>query len=276
MKAKYDYDAKNAEELSFRKGDVLLIDYVVGNTTGWVRGQGDSGKGGLIPLSFVEKFSEDDKSADEEAELKAKEEEWKREQEAEKARELEREKERESRRQKLEAITNSAQGEVYVRALYDYRAQEEGELTFKKGDWIKLLEKDDEGGWWIGELRSVMGLFPKNFVEAVDPAKIRAKEEKKKPFGGIKLFPDLLTMPTATAVPVVQQAPSKGVEPTAEPPKETTQALYDYTATEATELSFKQGDTITILQKFENGWWRGEAGGQIGVFPVNFTQAGAS
>lgn len=172
VKAKYDYEAKKPEELSFRKGDVLLIDYVVGNTTGWVRGQTDGGNGGLIPESFVEKFSEDDEAKEEEKELKAKEEEWKREQEAEKARELEREKERERKRLELQA---EQEGDVMVRALYDYHAQEEGELSFKKGDIIKLLEKDDEGGWWIGDLRGIMGLFPKNFVETVDPAELRAK-----------------------------------------------------------------------------------------------------
>lgn len=189
VKAKYDYDANKPEELSFRKGDVLLIDYVVGNATGWVRGQTDSGEGGLIPESFVEKFSEDDGAEEEEKELKAKEEEWKREQEAEKTRELEREKDRERKRREVEAAAEAEQegkdDEVLVRALYDYRAQEEGELSFKKGDIIKLLEKDDEGGWWIGDLRGIMGLFPKNFVEMVNAAEVRAKVRPARKEGSV-------------------------------------------------------------------------------------------
>lgn len=32
-------------------------------------------------------------------------------------------------------------------ALYDYEAEEEGELTFAEGDRIVLLEQDDSG-WW--------------------------------------------------------------------------------------------------------------------------------
>jgi hypothetical protein len=49
-------------------------------------------------------------------------------------------------------------------------------------------------------------------------------------------------------------------------------AMYDYDATEEGELTFKQGDAITVLEQFENGWWSGELRGQAGVFPVNFTK----
>lgn len=106
------------------------------------------------------------------------------------------------------------------------------------------------------------------------------EDEKKKPFGGIKLFPDTPAgkaeaQPAAQQAPSQAQAPVPAAAPKAEgPKKETTEALYDYEATDEGELSFKQGDTIVILQKFENGWWRGEVRGQIGVFPVNFTKAG--
>jgi len=44
-------------------------------------------------------------------------------------------------------------------------------------------------------------------------------------------------------------------------------ALYDYSAGDATELSFSAGDVINILQKDESGWWQGELNGVIGVFP---------
>ena len=48
-------------------------------------------------------------------------------------------------------------------------------------------------------------------------------------------------------------------------------ALYDFEATCDEELSFQEGQLIQILQKDENGvddgWWKGEINGQIGVFP---------
>lgn len=37
------------------------------------------------------------------------------------------------------------------------------DLTFKKGDHIKLLKKTNNG-WWYGELDGQTGYFPHNFV----------------------------------------------------------------------------------------------------------------
>jgi hypothetical protein len=45
-------------------------------------------------------------------------------------------------------------------------------------------------------------------------------------------------------------------------------ALYDYQANDSSELSFRQGDVISVLQKDLSGWWQGELHGKIGVFPA--------
>jgi len=37
------------------------------------------------------------------------------------------------------------------------------ELTFKEGDMIHLVAKDDSG-WWSGEFNGKIGLFPANYV----------------------------------------------------------------------------------------------------------------
>ena len=52
------------------------------------------------------------------------------------------------------------------KALYNYDAQESGEISFKEGQAILVYEKDD-GGWWKGAVEStpsMAGLFPSNFV----------------------------------------------------------------------------------------------------------------
>ncbi|KAJ3141915.1 Unconventional myosin-Ie [Physocladia obscura] len=51
------------------------------------------------------------------------------------------------------------------RALYDYNATEADELTFKAGDIITIVSKDD--GWWTGNLRGQKGLFPANYTETI-------------------------------------------------------------------------------------------------------------
>lgn len=49
----------------------------------------------------------------------------------------------------------------YVTALYDYEAQAEGDLSFKAGDRIELVEKSENAeDWWTGRLRGAQGVFP--------------------------------------------------------------------------------------------------------------------
>ncbi|KAF9900136.1 hypothetical protein EC991_007836 [Linnemannia zychae] len=51
-------------------------------------------------------------------------------------------------------------------------------------------------------------------------------------------------------------------------------ALYDYTGEQATDLSFKKGDRITVVRKTEstNDWWTGKLNGREGAFPANYVQ----
>ncbi|KAF9976279.1 hypothetical protein BGZ73_008825 [Actinomortierella ambigua] len=51
-------------------------------------------------------------------------------------------------------------------------------------------------------------------------------------------------------------------------------ALYDFAGEQATDLSFKKGDLITVIKKTEsrNDWWTGRLNGREGSFPANYTE----
>ena len=53
-----------------------------------------------------------------------------------------------------------------VRAKYDFKPQEEGELPLSFGDIIVVLDKSDEN-WWRGECNGKKGMFPAPYVEEI-------------------------------------------------------------------------------------------------------------
>jgi len=65
-----------------------------------------------------------------------------------------------------------------VKALFDYKAQREDELTFTKSAIIQNVEKQD-GGWWRGDYGGKKQLwFPSNYVEEmVSPAALEPERE---------------------------------------------------------------------------------------------------
>jgi predicted ferric reductase len=56
--------------------------------------------------------------------------------------------------------------------------------------------------------------------------------------------------------------------------KATVRAIYDYEPQDTDELEFSKGDEITVMERYDNGWWVGTnlTTGKTGLFPSNYTE----
>ncbi|SCU98992.1 LADA_0H16644g1_1 [Lachancea dasiensis] len=53
-------------------------------------------------------------------------------------------------------------------ALYSFKGEQSGDLSFRKGDVISILKKSEsQNDWWTGRNNSQEGIFPANYVELV-------------------------------------------------------------------------------------------------------------
>ena len=84
-----------------------------------------------------------------------------------------------------------------VKALYDFVPSEPGELQFRKGDIIAVLESVYKD-WWKGSIRGQTGIFPLNYVEKLaDPTEDELQSQAQmeaEVFGEIKNVEKLLTL----------------------------------------------------------------------------------
>ena len=63
-------------------------------------------------------------------------------------------------------IGASPPGTLFVRALYDYEADDRTSLSFHEGDVIQVITQL-ESGWWDGVINGVRGWFPSNYCQII-------------------------------------------------------------------------------------------------------------
>ncbi|XP_066583007.1 intersectin-1 [Prorops nasuta] len=165
------------------------------------------------------------------------------------------------------------------RALYEFVARNQDEISFQPGDIILVPPvQNAEPGWMAGEIRGHTGWFPESYVEPVDTLTendqfVHQDSLEKRTLEGIAEVPEN-----------VSDAGSLGGEaaPIVEPPTLTlglgtpcnlqVTTLYQYRPTAQQHLAFEKGESIKVVEQ-QNDWWYGESsGGLEGWFPKSYVQ----
>jgi flagellar hook-basal body complex protein FliE len=208
--ALFDYNASDSTELSFKTGDIIEIINTGNNDKEKIENQWWTGrnkttnKTGQFPVVFTKGWDGSSKS-------------------------------------KASKTSSSHQKEkvMKVKALYDYEATCEGELSISVGDIITVTNiNTGSSSWWEGTGPKGHGQFPSMYVQELtgNSKTLNSKVEKK----------------TCKKV----------------------RALYDYTAQNPDELSFKAYDIIEVTEDTNNSndWWMGRLNSQVGLFPRTYIE----
>ncbi|KAF9267558.1 ras GEF [Marasmius fiardii PR-910] len=83
-------------------------------------------------------------------------------------------------------------------------------------------------------------------------------------------LPSTSTSPSVQLIDSHPQQESEFDDEDSYPPPLFCRALYDYTAQDASALTFRTGDIIEILSQQPSGWWDGLLGDERGWFPSNY------
>ncbi|KAK6748800.1 hypothetical protein RB195_001432 [Necator americanus] len=296
-RALFEFNARSGDELSFQPGDVILVFESHAAEPGWKAGQ-IRDKVGWFPEAFAEPIAPvcsavsqpiqnmppnvtPSPSLDripEEAAVK-------------------------SVSSPKEAVPSGAVTVICkCVAQFPWKARNEGDLSFSKGDSIEIIEQQ-EMKWRGRKADGSVGWFPKSYVRVVNQVTVSPSQSSSSTQSFDQVTPVASSPNSATPVAknstgsgsnsrqMSQSSSSQRVNiPQSQSKHSITSqsskvistepydaviewyvAMFDFEAVEPTDLSLKVGDRIMVLER-KDDWWRGRCNGREGIFPANYVQ----
>ncbi|RCN33293.1 SH3 domain protein [Ancylostoma caninum] len=166
----------------------------------------------------------------------------------------------------------SAGGTTKYRALFEFAARSEDELSFQPGDVILVFESHAaEPGWKAGQIRDKVGWFPEAFAEPIAPVNTAVSQPIQ------NMPPNVTPSPSLDRIPEEAVVKSVSTPKEAAPPEAATVickcvAQFPWKARNEGDLSFSKGDPIDIIEQQEMKWRGRKADGSIGWFPKSYVR----
>jgi len=126
---------------------------------------------------------------------------------------------------------------MVAKASFSFTAQNNRELSFRKGDII-YIKKQVDSNWYEGERNGSVGIFPVTYVEI---------------------------LPSNTDVNSTISRKEKSNEGQAK-------AKFNFTAQSPMELSLIKGEHVTLTRRIDKNWYEGRIGSRKGILPVSYVE----
>ncbi|CAB3409363.1 unnamed protein product [Caenorhabditis bovis] len=254
-RALFAFEARTEDELSFEPGDVIIVFQSHAAEPGWRAGQLRD-KVGWFPEAFVEPIAQLPQTSTEppiqnmppnmtpSCSLDGIPEENAMKKEMQ-----------EMLKPNLSVTDASKPSLCQVMAQFQWRARNDDDLSFAKGDVIDVIEKQ-EMKWKGRKSTGECGWFPKSYVKVVGGETTPTTGSPSKP-----------TPPAPQYDVVPGEIPTK---PSGSD-EEIYVALFDFEAAEPTDLALRVGDKVHVIEKNDD-WWKGRCNGKEGIFPATYVQ----
>ncbi|XP_065051192.1 crk-like protein [Rhopilema esculentum] len=165
-----------------------------------------------------------------------------------------------------------------VKAKYNFVGSDLEDLSFKKGDILTILKKEEDDWWLARHSNGQEGLIPRPYVEEMPAVAIGPRITSYPPVQD-RAMPDRYSsgpdysQPMGTPNTRQPQEPSIPALPPGPVMARAIQSR-DPSFYDPTELKFQKDDRIRVLRRNENGIWEGEnlENGNKGHFPFTFVE----
>ncbi|XP_029676969.1 uncharacterized protein LOC115243853 [Formica exsecta] len=261
-RALYNFVGQSSRELTFRRGDIIFVRRQVDKN--WYEGEYNA-MIGLFPSNYVEILPYDGTMR----------------------------------------TTPKKAHEGQARAKFNFIAQTNLELSLVKGELVVLTRRVDEN-WYEGRIGNRKGIFPISYVDVIaEPGHRSETPIQNKPVaspaahsllangssgGKLSMGPHHYvpsipvnintTQPHYNSLPrmggsklhVSQLSETLHIDTHSEPIPY--RALYNYKPQNDDELELKEGDTVYVMEKCDDGWYVGSSQrtGYFGTFPGNYVE----
>ena len=154
--------------------------------------------------------------------------------------------------------------------LQSFSGSSPDELSLKKYDIVSVIENNPSGWSWVSEPSAGSGWYPTSYLEPlVFPKNDKSRSASSEDSDYLDVIDEDIQYIYASSEEI-QKVKNEGRFQELE--AKVYRASHAYTGGNEDELTFKENETILVLQETNSGWWRGSTYLGEGWFPATFVE----